>query len=46
MKDLNPKQIKDVAGGFEPQQRESQLAPEPQPGPDIVIDYNPDRTPK
>jgi len=45
MKDLNPGQVEEIAGGFEPKPYESQLAPEPQPE-NNPIDYNPDRTPK
>ena len=45
MKDLDKKEVADIAGGVEPQHSESQLAPEPEPQA-IVIDYNPDRSPK
>ncbi len=46
MKDLNPKQVEDVAGGLEPREYDTQVAPEPVPDSTIIIDYDPDRTPK
>lgn len=44
MKQLDPKEIEEVAGALDTTQYETQVAPEPQSDP--VVDYNPDRTPK
>jgi hypothetical protein len=46
MKDLKEEHAAEIAGGLDLRQSEMQVAPEPEPAEPIVIDYNPDRTPK